>query len=82
MVIIWNDLCRTARECPVSCPESYFRDQIGTGPAVSWQTESFANACMVRMSELHPESRVFTTDSDFKTYRKNGRQTIPLLAPW
>lgn len=43
---------------------------------------SFADACMVRMSELHQDSTVFTTDSDFKTYRRNGRQTIPLLAPW
>jgi len=43
---------------------------------------SFADACMVRMSELHQDSMVFTTDSDFKTYRRNGRQTIPLLAPW
>jgi len=43
---------------------------------------SFADACLVRMSELHEDSAVFTTDSDFRTYRKNGRQSIPLIAPW
>jgi len=42
---------------------------------------SFADACLVRMSELHPESAVFTTDSDFKIYRRNGRQPIPLIFP-
>ena len=42
----------------------------------------FADACLVRMSELHPRSCVLTTDSHFKIYRRNGRQLIPLLAPW
>lgn len=42
----------------------------------------FADACLVRMAELHPRSRVLTTDSHFRIYRKNGRQMIPLLAPW
>ena len=40
-----------------------------------------ADACLVRMSQLHPHSRVFTTDSDFTIYRRNGRQVVPLLAP-
>jgi len=43
---------------------------------------SFADACLVCMAEIHNEAVVFTTDSDFTTYRKNGRQTIPLIAPW
>ena len=42
---------------------------------------SFADACLVRMSELHRDCTVFTTDSDFRTYRRNGRQMIPLIAP-
>jgi predicted nucleic acid-binding protein len=43
---------------------------------------SFADACLVRMSERHRESRIFTLDRDFDTYRRNGRERIPLLAPW
>jgi predicted nucleic acid-binding protein len=43
---------------------------------------SFADACLVRMSELHNDAVIFTTDRDFETYRKNGRQAIPLIAPW
>jgi uncharacterized protein len=42
---------------------------------------SLADACLVRMAELQQLSRVFTTDSHFVIYRRNGRQVIPLLAP-
>lgn len=42
---------------------------------------SFADACLVRMAEKGDNSVVFTTDSDFRTYRKNGRQVIPLIIP-
>jgi predicted nucleic acid-binding protein len=42
---------------------------------------SFADACLVRMAERMHEAAVFTTDSDFRTYRKNGRQMIPLIMP-
>jgi predicted nucleic acid-binding protein len=42
---------------------------------------SFADACLVRIAEQIQEAVVFTTDSDFRTYRKNGRQIIPLIMP-
>lgn len=42
---------------------------------------SLADGCLVRMSELHPGSVVFTLDTDFHIYRKHGRQTIPVLLP-
>ena len=42
---------------------------------------SFADACLVRMAELFDDSLIFTTDSDFQTYRKNGRQAIPRISP-
>lgn len=42
---------------------------------------SLADACLVRMSEIHPRSLVLTLDSDFGIYRKNGRQVIQLLCP-
>ena len=43
---------------------------------------SLADACLVRMAELHPSSRIMTLDHDFNVYRKHGRQAIPLLAPY
>jgi predicted nucleic acid-binding protein len=42
---------------------------------------SLANACLVRMSEIHERSTVFTLDSDFTIYRKSQRRVIPLLRP-
>lgn len=42
---------------------------------------SLADACLVRLSERIPDSRVFTLDTDFEHYRRNGRQLIPLIAP-
>jgi len=41
-----------------------------------------ADACLVRMSELHRDCRVWTLDRDFRFYRRFGRQVIPLLAPF
>jgi uncharacterized protein len=40
---------------------------------------SLADACLVRLSELHPQARVVTFDSDFELYRRNRNQVIPLF---
>jgi uncharacterized protein len=42
---------------------------------------SFADACLVRMSELERNSRILTFDGDFRVYRRNRRQAIPTLMP-
>ena len=46
------------------------------------QPMSLADACLVRMAELNDNCQVFTTDKDFKVYRRRGRGVIPLLAPF
>lgn len=41
-----------------------------------------ADACLVRLTELHGECVVVTIDSEFRdVYRRHGRQTIPTLLP-
>ena len=40
-----------------------------------------ADLCLVRMSELHPHHPVVTVDSDFRVYRRNGREIIPVVMP-
>ena len=42
---------------------------------------SLADACLVRMTEIHPTGRVLTLDGDFRVYRKNGREAIDAVAP-
>jgi predicted nucleic acid-binding protein len=46
------------------------------------QPMSLADAGLVRMAELHDRCQVFTTDRDFRVYRRKGRQVIPLLSPF
>jgi predicted nucleic acid-binding protein len=40
-----------------------------------------ADLCLIRMSELNPKIPVLTVDQDFKVYRRNGRESIPVLMP-
>ena len=41
-----------------------------------------ADLCLIRMSELHPRHSVITVDeADFRVYRRNKREVIPLLCP-
>jgi hypothetical protein len=41
-----------------------------------------ADLCIIRMSELHPRHTVVTVDEDdFRVYRRNKREAIPLLCP-
>lgn len=42
---------------------------------------SFADACLVRMSELIPGSSLLTLDSDFRIYRKNKTEMIDIIIP-
>jgi predicted nucleic acid-binding protein len=42
---------------------------------------SLADACLVRMAEIHEEAVVFTLDRDFKIYRKSNRQVIATVMP-
>ena len=41
-----------------------------------------ADLCLIRMSELYPRHAVITTDAeDFRIYRRNKREAIPLICP-
>jgi len=43
---------------------------------------SLADACIVRMAELHDRHAVFTLDSDFAVYRKHGRTALAVIGPF
>jgi len=42
---------------------------------------SFADACLVRMSETMADPLILTTDSGFHLYRRHSRQVVPVLCP-
>lgn len=40
-----------------------------------------ADLCLIRMSELNPKHPVLTVDGDFRVYRRNRRERIPVIMP-
>lgn len=41
-----------------------------------------ADLCLIRMSELYPRHSIITVDlEDFRVYRRNKREVIPLISP-
>ena len=42
---------------------------------------TFADACLVRMTEIVSDPTLLTTDADFRKYRRLGRKAVPCLLP-
>ena len=42
---------------------------------------SFADACLVRLAELHPKHEVFVTDTDFLIYRTRAGEPLHAALP-
>src|SRR4051812_25242498 len=40
-----------------------------------------ADLCLIRMSELNPKLPVITVNGDFRVYRRNRRESIPVVMP-
>ena len=46
------------------------------------RSPDLADLCLIRMSELNPHHSVITVDeTDFRVYRRNKRDVIPLICP-
>lgn len=45
------------------------------------QPMSLADACLVRLSEIHAPGEVLTSGSDFRIYRRYGNRVIGVLMP-
>jgi len=41
----------------------------------------FADACLVRMTEMLEDPLILTTDQDFRVYRRHSRQVVPCVTP-
>ena len=42
---------------------------------------SLADACLVRLSEIHGAAEVLTLDGNFRNYRRHGNKVIPVRMP-
>jgi uncharacterized protein len=42
---------------------------------------SFADACLVRMTETLADCVILTTDTDFRVYRRHSRRMVPCVTP-
>lgn len=42
---------------------------------------SLADACLVRLAELHPSGELLTLDSDFRIYRRYGNKVLSVRMP-
>jgi predicted nucleic acid-binding protein len=42
---------------------------------------SLADACLVRLAEIHNSAEILTLDSDFRIYRRHGNKVIPVRMP-
>lgn len=43
---------------------------------------SFTDACLVAMSTVYADHKIFTTDSHFQVYRRKNNQIMHLLTPY
>jgi len=75
--LVRNKMLRVAFDCSRNLEPlaDLARRYLNRGP-------DFADLCVIRMSELYPRHLVITVDeSDFRVYRRNKREVIPLLCP-
>ena len=70
-----RDVLRVALEC------SSHVDQLLDLAVYADRKPDLADLCLIRMSKLYPEHRIVTVDEDFRIYRRNEREAIPLIFP-
>jgi predicted nucleic acid-binding protein len=61
--------------------ESHRSELAGMARRYADRQPDLADLCLIRMSELNPEFPVITVDGDFRIYRRNQRETIPVIMP-
>lgn len=77
LTLVEEGLLRVAFDCSENLPQlqELARRYADRKP-------NLADLCLIRMSELYPRHSVITVDEeDFRVYRRNRREAIPLLCP-
>lgn len=75
--LVANDMLRISFEC-----SRHILQLSELASRYADRQPDLADLCLVRMSELYPRHTIITTDeSDFRVYRRNKREAIPILTP-
>jgi predicted nucleic acid-binding protein len=75
--MVQSGLVTLAFDCSKHLPRL---EQLARGYAD--RQPDLADLCLIRMSELNPRHKVITVDrEDFQIYRRNKRETIPVICP-
>jgi len=77
LAMLQQGLVRLAFQCREHLP------QLGAlAQRYADRRPDLADLCLVRMSEVYPRHSVITVDrEDFRVYRRNKREVIPLICP-
>jgi predicted nucleic acid-binding protein len=77
-------LAALLRRGALACPYRFADDMVAVLKLLGKYADvpmSFADACLVRMTETLDDPMLLTTDADFRVYRRHGRQIIPCVLP-
>ncbi len=69
---------------PVEVPFRYVENRTEIRMLIASYADvpmSFADACLLRLSELYPNAPILTLDSDFLVYRRNKSEALPVILP-
>jgi uncharacterized protein len=69
---------------PIHLPFSYAQNRMEIRELIEKYADvpmSFADACLIRLSELYPDAPILTLDSDFLIYRRNKNERLPVVLP-
>jgi predicted nucleic acid-binding protein len=77
LAMVGDGLVRLAFECQDHLPQLE-----ALAARYAEREPDLADLCLIRMSELHARHSVITVDrEDFRVYRRNKREVIPLICP-
>ena len=77
LAMVSEGLIEIAFDC-----RSQFDQLAALANRYSDRNPDLADLCLIRMSEIHQRHNVITVDrSDFRIYRRNRHEAIPLICP-
>ena len=76
LTMLQRQVLRIALDCP-----SHVDQLHDLAVRYADRKPDLADLCLIRMSELYPRHRIVTVDEDFRVYRRNKRDVIPLICP-